>query len=101
MALKTIKDFPGGTGTGYAYLLVQKSDNTHYKHRLDKMIASQVGVYTVAALPALPTSGLFIAFASNGRKAGEGAGAGTGVLVYAHSVDGIWRNFHDKAAVAA
>ena len=37
--------------------------------------------YTVANLPASP-DGNYIAYASNGRKAGEGVGAGTGVLCF-------------------
>ncbi len=37
--------------------------------------------HTVALLPAAPT-GNPIAFATDGRKAGEGAGLGTGVLVF-------------------
>ena len=55
------------------------------------------GVYTVAGLPA-GTAG-DIAYASNGRKAGEGAASGTGVLVFK---DGsAWIAVDTGAAVAA
>lgn len=36
---------------------------------------------------------------SNGRKPGEGAGAGTGVLAYYDSSADAWHNVHDYAAV--
>ena len=54
--------------------------------------------YTVAALPSGPGAGAK-AFASNGRKPGEGAGAGTGVEVY-H--DGTrWNSVSSSTQVAA
>lgn len=42
------------------------------------------------------------AWASDGRKTGEGAGAGTGVPVYADNQDGTvtWRVYADDTAVA-
>jgi hypothetical protein len=53
--------------------------------------------YAVAALPA-GTAGAIV-FASDGRKAGEGAGAGTGVLaIYSN---GAWRRLSDDTAVVA
>lgn len=55
------------------------------------------GSFTVAALPASPTTGSIV-YASNGRKAGEGAGAGTGVPVY---FQGVWRTFYDNSQVQA
>lgn len=51
--------------------------------------------YTVANLP-LGYEGR-MAFASNGRKNGEGGGAGTGVPVYFSN--GAWRTFPADAAV--
>ena len=53
---------------------------------------------TVANLPATAFNGA-LAFASNGRKAGEAAGAGTGVVA-AYS-NGQWRRLSDDAVVAA
>jgi len=53
--------------------------------------------YTVAALPAGVVSA--IAFATNGRKTGETAGNGTGVLVVYSN--GAWRRLSDDSAVAA
>jgi hypothetical protein len=53
--------------------------------------------YTVAGLPA-GSAGL-IAFASNGRKNGEGAGLGTGVLVFHDGT--AWRACDTGATVAA
>lgn len=59
--------------------------------------ALKLAVYAVASLPA-GTAGRIV-FASNGRKNGEGAGAGTGVLVYA---DGsAWRRVSDDTTVLA
>lgn len=54
----------------------------------------------VASLPAAATVGFgTIHFATNGRKAGEGSGAGTGVPVWSDGTS--WRTFYDNAAVAA
>lgn len=58
----------------------------------------ELATFTVAGLPTSPRSGS-IAFASNGRKGGEGVGAGTGVTaVYSN---GAWRRLSDETAVAA
>lgn len=57
-----------------------------------------VGSYTVANLPTDVTAGQ-TAYASNGRKAGEGAGAGTGVLVFRDTT--AWRAVDTGATVAA
>lgn len=46
-------------------------------------------VYTVAALPATAATGSF-AWASNGRKGGEGVGAGTGIPVYWNAATSQW-----------
>lgn len=56
--------------------------------------------FTVARLPQIPkpTNGS-IAYASNGRKQGEGVGAGTGVPVYYSA--GFWRRYSDDTAVTA
>lgn len=55
------------------------------------------GSYTVATLPAGVPGAL--AFASNGRKVGEAAGAGTGILVvYSNS---SWRRPSDDTAAAS
>jgi hypothetical protein len=53
--------------------------------------------YTVALLPA-GTEGMR-AYASNGRKVGEGAGLGTGVPVYFSNA--LWRVQSTDAVVAA
>lgn len=57
-----------------------------------------IGRYTVATLPATPTNNP-LAYATNGRKVGEGSGAGTGVPVYYSN--GAWRVFSTDAAVQA
>jgi hypothetical protein len=51
----------------------------------------------VSALPAGVVGG--VAFATNGRKTGEGVGAGTGVLVVYSN--GAWRRLSDDSAVLA
>lgn len=54
--------------------------------------------YAVAALPGGASAG-WMAFATDGRKTGEGAGLGTGVMVY---YDGTaWRRVDDGTTVAA
>lgn len=53
--------------------------------------------YTVAGLPAGTAGNL--AYASNGRKAGEGAGVGTGVLVFKDGT--AWIACDTGSAVAA
>lgn len=55
-------------------------------------------VYTVAGLPSAGTAGR-TAFATNGRKNGEGAGSGTGVLVFDDGT--AWRACDTGATVAA
>lgn len=55
------------------------------------------GSFTVANLPA--SGDAAIAFATNGRKVGEGVGAGTGVLVYRDG--GTWFAASTDTAVAA
>lgn len=60
--------------------------------------AGNLGTFTVANLPNNP----FVsqtAFASNGRKVGEGAGGGTGVPVYYSN--GAWRVYSTDAPVSA
>jgi len=58
---------------------------------------AQLGLYTVATLPAASDSQM--AYATNGRKVGQTAGNGTGVPVYYSS--GAWRRFSDDSVVAA
>ena len=53
------------------------------------------GVYTVAGLPA-GTEGM-VAYATDGRKVGEGAGAGTGVPVYFSNT--LWRAYSTDTQV--
>ncbi|WP_439539461.1 hypothetical protein [Sphingomonas sp.] len=56
--------------------------------------------YTVAGLPSTTTYGVGSkAFASNGRRAGEGAGTGTGCPVWSDGTN--WRTFYDNSIVAA
>lgn len=57
-----------------------------------------IGTYTVATLPTAGTARR-LAFASNGRKNGEGAGAGTGVVVFDDGT--AWRAVDTGATVAA
>lgn len=60
--------------------------------------STKVKSFAVASLPASPSGGE-IAFASNGRKNGEGAGVGTGVLVFGDGT--AWRACDTGATVAA
>jgi hypothetical protein len=54
--------------------------------------------YTVSTLPSSPSAGS-IAYATDGRKVGEGAGAGTGVPCYYSN--GNWRRYSDDTVVAS
>ena len=60
--------------------------------------AGGVATSTVAGLPAAGENGR-LRFATDGRKTGEGGGAGTGVLVYDDGV--AWRRVDDGTAVLA
>lgn len=55
--------------------------------------------YTVAGLPVTAAIGTR-AYATNGRKPGEGGGAGTGVPVW-FDISGVWFSYPSGAAVAA
>lgn len=61
-------------------------------------VAGGVEPATVAGLPAAGDAGR-LRFATDGRKVGEGVGAGTGVLVYDDGV--AWRRTSDDTTVAA
>lgn len=53
--------------------------------------------YTVAKLPVAPAGS--VTFATDGRKSGELAGAGTGVPVWSDGT--VWRTFYDNTEVTA
>lgn len=57
-------------------------------------------VFTVATLPATAANGQF-AFASNGRKVGEGAGLGTGVPAFFNAATGTWFSYLSGVLVTA
>lgn len=64
--------------------------------------------YTVATLPTLANGGLgngttyvTFAFASNGRKAAEGAGLGTGQMVYYNAASDQWLRIRDDSVITA
>lgn len=86
-----LKVSPDGSTFFQVYAADQTNGNAAFKALLS------VASFTVAALPA-GLNGAF-AFASNGRKVGEGAGAGTGVVV-AFS-NGSWRRLSDDAVAAS
>lgn len=62
-----------------------------------------VQAYTAASLPVNGVANgqtyVTIAFCSNGRKAGEGAGAGTGVMVYWNAASLQWFKVSDDTVV--
>ncbi len=58
-------------------------------------------VYTVAALPTTGIAAGQWAWASNGRKAGEGSGAGTGVPVFWNPTTSSWYSYLSGAAVTS
>ena len=66
--------------------------------RITAGVPMRMPVYTVAGLPAVSVTG-DMAFASNGRKNGEGGGLGTGVIVFSDGT--AWRACDTGATVAA
>jgi hypothetical protein len=54
--------------------------------------------YAVASLPATAATGA-LAWASNGRKPGEGSGSGTGVPVFYNPATATWFSFLSGAQV--
>lgn len=69
--------------------------------------ADSIPAYTVANLPTLANGGLgltsyvTLAFAINGRKAAEGAGLGTGQLVYYNAASNQWLRVRDDSLITA
>lgn len=63
-------------------------------------IAGGIATYTYADLPSPSRQGL-LAIVTNGRKAGEGAGAGTGVFAVTLNIAGTitWTRVDDFSAV--
>ena len=83
---------PAGLTTSDWYFLLQQ-----LALRLTEMTPFRVSTYSVATLPSATAAR--VAFASNGRKVGEGAGAGTGTLVYSDGT--AWRRVGDDTTVIA
>lgn len=72
------------------------------------LFSDSVPAFTVALLPTLANGGLgngtsyvTMAWASNGRKAAEGAGLGTGQLVYYNAVTDQWLRVRDDSVITA
>ncbi len=70
-------------------------------------VSDSIPAYTFANLPTATNGGLgdnaaytTIAWCSNSRRPGEGAGAGTGTLVFFQSSTGTWLNLHDYSAIS-
>ena len=65
---------------------------------LESLVNSPIA-FPVAGLPVSAKAGT-VYYASDGRKPGEGAGSGTGVLVYFDSTE-TWISVHSGVAVTA
>ncbi len=87
-----LKVSPDGSTFFQVFVIDQTTGNAAFKALLGP------ASYPVASLPTAAFNGA-LAFASNGRKAGEAAGSGTGVMV-AYS-NGAWRRLSDDAIAAA
>ncbi len=87
-----LKVSPDGSTYNQVFVCDQTSGNALFKALVG--LAS----YTVSALPSAAFNGAF-AFATNGRKVSEAAGAGTGVVA-AYS-NGAWRRLSDDSVVAS
>lgn len=66
--------------------------------RAGLLVSPVPATYAVAALPATAANGQW-AFATNGRKPGEGVGAGTGVPVFFNTPTGTWFSYCSGAVV--
>ena len=72
------------------------------------LFSDSIPAFTVANLPTLANGGLgngssyvTLAFASNGRKATEGAGVGTGQLCYYDAPTDQWLRIRDDSVITA
>lgn len=88
-----IKPYTGASD----YAIYSEGGLCFFQGQIQTASSLQLGAFTVATLPA-GTAGA-IAYASNGRKVGEGSGSGTGVPVYYSN--GEWRVYSTDAQVAA
>jgi hypothetical protein len=71
-----------------------------YMREMDQAMRSLVAMSNGVTVASLPTgSAGDLAYATNGRKNGEGAGLGTGVLVFKDAT--AWRAVDTGATVAA
>lgn len=68
--------------------------------RAGLVVQSAPPSYTVAGLPATAGAGTTV-WAANGRKPGEGAGAGTGVPVFFNSATSQWFSYLSGVLVTA
>jgi hypothetical protein len=74
------------------------NDLNSYLSSINFSSGMDLGSFTVAALPGSASEGSR-AYATNGRKIGEGPGLGTGVWVYFSG--GLWRTLSTDAPVQA
>lgn len=84
--------------------LTQQVENVQRVERA--LIADSIPAYTLASAPGNAAGGLgnlstyaTLAWISNGRKSGEGAGTGTGVLAVFQSSSNQWLRLADYTAV--
>jgi hypothetical protein len=75
----------------------------NFNKRLSELSVRELGAISRATVATLPTSDASnpgrLRFVTNGRKVGEGVGAGTGVLAYDDGV--AWRRASDDTTVVA
>jgi hypothetical protein len=97
--------FSGGGSADFSQIVVELQASTQLLAAIQQVLVGGVAilatwpVYLVADLPATAAVPTF-AYASDGRKPGEGGGSGTGVPVF-FDISGVWFSFCDGAAVAA
>lgn len=95
-----LADLPSDSVAGRQWFVTDQFDGMNY---MDDGAAKwgqyQLKAYTVATLPTTNVPLATLAYATNGRKEGEGAGAGTGIPCW---FDGtIWRSFYSNLQVLA
>jgi len=87
---------PGDIALNQIVTAVYNTSNDNFETDIGN---ASLGTFTVATLPTTEVVAGDIAYASNGRKNGEGAGSGTGVLVFRDGT--AWRACDTGATVAS
>lgn len=84
-----------------------KTDVRNLQTRTERAeVSDSIPAYAYVSLPTAANGGLgtgttyiTLAWVTDGRKPGEGAGTGTGILAYWDNAAGVWKRLSDYTAV--